>query len=359
MGLVVSERPCLQIQKNYGEKVIALLRNMSIIDYEFRVKRDQDFLYLPLLREPSPSEIDQLHSVLDEFEIHQCEFFASPQSSTNLADLLRDELPPNLLASLPHSIDVVGDVAVVDIPPELENNKRVIGEATLKAFRRVRTVLAKSSPVSGIYRLRDFEVIGGVAKTETVHKEYGCVFHVDLTQAYFSPRLSYEHNRVSSLVHQGETVVDFFAGVGPFSILIAKNCAKVSVYAIDVNPNAFLFLRKNILANRVEAKVVPILGDARKIVYEKLRGLADRVIMNLPESAIEFVDAACKAIKPRGGIVHYYEFSNDPQPLESAKDHLSEAIGKTDRSLKRVLSSKIVRGIAPFTYQVVVDAEIR
>jgi tRNA (guanine37-N1)-methyltransferase len=207
--------------------------------------------------------------------------------------------------------------------------------------------------------LRDFEVIAGVEKTATAHREYGCVYHVDVAKAYFSPRLSNEHDRVSSQVKEGEIVVDMFAGVGPFSILIAKKRENVKVYAIDVNPDAVEFLKRNIAVNRVENKVMPVLGDVRQVVRERLIGVADRVIMNLPEKAIEYIDVACKAIKSRGGIMHYYEFTDTPDPLETARVRLTEALSQTNRNVKKILLTRVVRATAPFTWQVVVDAEIQ
>jgi tRNA (guanine37-N1)-methyltransferase len=273
--------------------------------------------------------------------------------------LLSDKLPPHVLASLPHAVDFVGDIAVVEIPPELEPHKLAIGAAILKAHKRVRTVLSKSSPVNGVYRLRTYETIGGEAKTQTVHKEHGCVYHVDLAKAYFSSRLSYEHLRVASLVKGNETVVDMFAGIGPFSILTARTHANVRVYAVDVNPDACELLRKNVLANRVMGKVTPMLGDIRQVVNERLSGLADRVIMNLPEKAIEYVDVACKALKPEGGIMHYYQFVDTPEPLDTARNRFAEAVKHSNRRLLRISETRIVRGIAPFKFQVVVDAEIK
>ncbi|NIW14337.1 MAG: hypothetical protein GWN31_10485, partial [Candidatus Thorarchaeota archaeon] len=96
-------------------------------------------------------------------------------------------------------------------PSELDSYDQVIGEAILELHKNVRTVLAKAGAVSGTYRLRDYRVIAGEPHTGTVHKEYGCQYRVDLAKAYFSPRLSYEHNRVASLVEEGETTVDMFA----------------------------------------------------------------------------------------------------------------------------------------------------
>jgi tRNA (guanine37-N1)-methyltransferase len=207
--------------------------------------------------------------------------------------------------------------------------------------------------------VRKFEVIAGESKTETIHKEHGCTYYVDVAKTYFSPRLSHEHNRVASQVSEDETIVDMFAGVGPFSILIAKKRENVRAYAVDVNPEAIKYLEKNIVANRVQGRVIPILGDVRKVVKKQLVGVADRVIMNLPEKAIEYVDVSCETLKPEGGIMHYYEFARAPNPLENAKVRLTEAVEKAKRNLEKVLLAKTVRATAPFEWQIVVDARIQ
>jgi tRNA (guanine37-N1)-methyltransferase len=118
-------------------------------------------------------------------------------------------------------------------------------------------------------------------------------------------------------------------------------------------------LKKNIEVNRVRDKVSPIFGDARKVIREQLVGVADRVIMNLPEKAIEYVDVACEAIKPKGGIIHFYDFTKAPNPLETAKIRLIEAVKKTSRNVEKISLMRRVRAIAPYEWQTVVDAEIQ
>ena len=358
LGSTVSETPCIRVPKALGEKAIRLARSLNFFNRELRVEQAEDYLYIPLLSEPLPADIKEIKRSLPKFEISTYRFSERTKRSPKLVDILEEKLPPHLLASVPHAIDFVGDIAVIEIPPELESHKKTIGEAVLKTHKHVGTVLAKSSAVEGVYRLREFQVIAGVKKTETAHREHGCVYHVDLAKAYFSPRLSHEHDRVASQVKEGETVIDMFAGVGPFSILIAKKRENVRVYAIDVNPDAVDFLKRNIAVNRVENKVVPILGDAGQVVKESLTGVADRVIMNLPETAIEHVDVACEAIKPEGGIMHYYEFTRAPDPLEAAKVRLIEAVKQTNRSVKKILLARNVRATAPFEWQIVLDAQV-
>ena len=347
---------CLKVQKTLGEKAIILAKKLEIVNKELEIKRNEVFIYIPLLRQPFKNELKAFKDQLLNYEI-LTDVFSEKKKRVTFIEVLEDKLPPHLLASLPKSIDFVGDIAIIEIPLELEAYKALIGEAILKTHENVQTVLAKAGAVSGTYRLREFSVIAGKPKTETIHKEYGCQFYVDLAKAYFSPRLSYEHNRIASLVNDGETVIDMFAGVGPFSILIAKTHESVKVYAIDVNPDAIEFLQKNIRLNRVEDKVRPILGDAKQIVEEKLLGMADRVIMNLPEKAIEFLDAACKAIKLTGGIIHFYTFVNSSTSLDNMKLKFIKAADKCGRKAE-VLFSRFVRATAPYEWQAVIDAKI-
>ncbi|MFQ5999759.1 MAG: class I SAM-dependent methyltransferase family protein [Candidatus Bathyarchaeia archaeon] len=353
------ESPCLRVPKALGEKAIHLVRKLNLFNRELRIQQVEDYLCIPLISEPPPPDIKEFKKSLPEFEVSTYRFHRRAKRPPKLVDVLEDKLPPHLLASLPRAIDFVGDIAVIEIPPELVDYQKTIGEAMLKTHKRVNTVLAKSSAVEGVYRLREFAVIAGIEKTETIHREHGCVYHVDLAKAYFSPRLSHEHDRVASQVKEGEIVIDMFAGVGPFSILIAKKRENVQVYAIDVNPDAVDFLRRNVAVNRVEKKVAPILGDVRQVVKERLIGVADRVIMNLPEKAIEYVDVTCETVKLEGGIIHYYDFTKAPDPLETAKVRLIEAISQTNRNVKKILLARVVRATAPFTWQVVVDAEVQ
>jgi tRNA (guanine37-N1)-methyltransferase len=346
----VPDATCLKVPRNLGEKAIRLVRKLELLDRELKIQQVDNQLCIPLTAEPLPSILKKFENNLQSFEISIHKFPKQEKRHFTHIDFLADKLPPNLLASVPRAIDFVGDIAIVEIPTELADHKKAIGEALLKAHKQTSTVLAKSSAVEGVYRLRDFKVIAGINKSVTVHREYGCVYHVDVAKAYFSPRLSSEH---------GETVIDLFAGVGPFAIQVAKKHEKVRVYAIDVNPDAIALLKRNIAMNRTEKQVMPFLGDARKVIREQLFGKADRVIMNLPETALKFVEVACEALKARGGVIHYYSFVKTSNPLETAKVRLTEAVSQNNRQVNNFLLAKTVREVAPYTWQVVLDAQIQ
>ncbi|MGC8850371.1 MAG: class I SAM-dependent methyltransferase, partial [Candidatus Bathyarchaeia archaeon] len=138
---------------------------------------------------------------------------------------------------LPKSMDVIGDIAILKSSSE-EPIGRELGEGLLREAPYLKVVLKQSSPVTGDFRIRSLEWLAGERRTITYHREYECIFKVDVAKVYFSPRLSNERRRVAEMAVEGENVLNMFAGVGCFSILIAKRLKEVKVYSIDLNPDA-------------------------------------------------------------------------------------------------------------------------
>ena len=221
-----------------GEQAVRLVSEVKLSNLKLKIHQIEENLYIPLLKEPSPSVINEFTKSLSIFDITTHDFPRQTNRHFSHADFLVDKIPEKLLNKIPRSIDFIGDIAIIEIPALLVDYNEFIGEAILAANKSIRTVLAKSGKIEGVYRLRAFEFIAGIKKTDTVHREYGCIYHVDVAETYFSPRLSNEHNRVALLVEEKETVIDLFAGVGPFSIPIAKKQRKTLIYSIDINPKA-------------------------------------------------------------------------------------------------------------------------
>ena len=349
---------CLKVPKKQGEKAIALATALGIMDKSLAIQRDASNLCIPLTRQLRDEELARLKNEVPQAQLSTNVFTEKQPPAQTLMQALEGKLPPHLLASLPQALDVIGDIAIAEIPPELQPHQTLIGGAILRTHKNIKTVLAKAGAVSGTYRTREFTLIAGENKTRTIHREFGCQYHVDVAKAYFSPRLSHEHERVASLVQSGETVVDLFAGVGPFSVLVAKRNPAVRIYAVDLNPDAVELLKVNVRLNRVENRVYPMLGDARQFAATKLRGTADHAIMNLPETAIDFVDAACQALKPEGGVVHFYAFIRSPDSTENLKQRFAEAVETNGRKVQSFLYAKSIRETAPYESQIALDAKI-
>ena len=150
------EATCLKVPKSLGEQALRLVRELNLFNSKLKVQQVDNRLYIPLTTEPSTDALSKLENKLSEHEISVHNFPEQEKRHYTHLDFLADKLPPNLLAVVPRAIDFVGDIAIVDIPPELVDYKKEIGESLLKAHKQTYTVLAKSGKVVGVYRLRDF-----------------------------------------------------------------------------------------------------------------------------------------------------------------------------------------------------------
>jgi tRNA (guanine37-N1)-methyltransferase len=283
------------------------------------------------------------------------------QLKRNLKTVLADKLEPQQLKRIYKTYDIVGDIAIVRVPETQSHLSRLIAETIMATHKEVKSVWRQVSSVSGDYRLRGLEFLLGEKTTETLYKEHGCVYKTDLRKAYFSPRLSYERMRIAKLIQPKEVILNMFAGVGCYSISIAKHSQPLKVYSVDVNPSAVQYLRENIRLNRVEKVVVSIQGDAKRVTEQQLRNVADRVLMPLPERAYEYLDYAHLALKPAGGWIHYYGFeyaNKNENPVEKAEMKVSEKMRRLCKEFQ-VEFGRIVRPIGPRWYQVVLDIHVK
>src|SRR5438093_10168391 len=340
-----------------AELAIQSLAKTGILDRHFSVKTDGQMITLPLLRDPTEVEIDELQKLVPSASLSVEDFEPRKRHPRTLQEALATTVSADVLSRLPKSFDVVGDIAILELDSELTAYQTIIAEAIMEVHPNVRSVFAKSGEVSGAERIRPLRYMAGENRTHTIHKEYGCLFEVDLSKAFFSPRLSTEHQRVVQMVENGERVVDMFAGVGPFSILIAKKVRDVRVDAIDANPQAVELLQENVRANKVEAKVHAHLGDARDVIRKELTQGASGVIMNHPSASKDFIKEACDAMQPSGGVIHYYTFAGENWEADS-RHEIEEGVDASGFVTERVLGIHRVREVAPMKWQVAVDLKV-
>ena len=253
------------------------------------------------------------------------------------------------------AFDQIGEIIIVRIPDSLLSKKKIIGEALLEEVKIVRSVFYQASAVEGNFRTRDLEILAGEDNTETEYKEFGCRFRVDVKNAFFSPRLSTERERIANLIQNGETMTNMFAGIGMFSIMAAKK-KKCTVYSLDINPIASKLCETNIGLNKLAGEVISINGDASEIIKNQLMDKSDRTLMLLPERSDEFLESAINTTKD-GGIIHYYSHIHADKKTDAGK--LSEEHYLSVTPVKsEILDSKIVRAVGPRYYQTVVDVKI-
>jgi tRNA (guanine37-N1)-methyltransferase len=276
-----------------------------------------------------------------------------------LKKILSQKLPPSELRKVSNSYDIIGDIAIIRSTGNLQTNQ-IAGNAIRSIHRNVHIVFIQSTPIHGDYRLRKLELVVGENRAETIYKEFGCSFLVDVTRCYFSPRLSFERMRIAKQVAPDEVLINMFAGVGCFSVIISKYSNAKRIYSIDLNPQAYCYMKKNIQLNNLVNKVLPIIGDAQDVLSQKrFLGSANRVLMPLPELASTCLPVALSVIKP-GGLIHYYDFtyskkSESPVAKITAKDcQQLDSLG----AVYNVRFGKVVRSVGPNWYQIALDINV-
>lgn len=206
---------------------------------------------------------------------------------------------------LPASYQKLGHVGIIRLPAGLMEKKRIIGEGVLNAIPGIRTCCLNRGPVQGEFRQPDMEYLAGEHHFEVVHKEHDCIFRFDITKLMWSMGNMNERKRLYQAVKPGEVVVDFFAGMGYWSIPIAKHAHPGHVYAIDANPYAIEALRENRHANKIPESIMTILPGKCEEVAPRLGRIADRVILGYLPAPRFALYPAFHCLKEKGGIIHY------------------------------------------------------
>lgn len=248
----------------------------------------------------------------------------------------------------------MGDIAVVSIVPELEPLAMEIGAILLDAHPTVRVVARRDGVHSGSFRTRPLRVIAGEQRLTTVHRENGTLFHLDLSQAYFSVRLARERARIAALIQPGEHVAVLGSGVGPFPLIIGRHSQAGEVIGIEMNPAAHALALRNLAANRAIRSVRFFAGDAGRVLPDL--GLCfDRVLIALPYGGETLLSPAIRSLRP-GGILHFYDMQAKGCPRPTLAK-IATACHQTNHQW-RSLGVSICGRCGPTVHRICLDAAV-
>ncbi len=347
--------PCVKVEKIRGEDIRSALKDRNLLRTDVRITSDDKFVYLPLIRALTEDEIRGIGAE----ELLRRDF-AVLEERKSIEDT----------AGFKPSYEVIGDIAVLTEVLN-EREEQLVAQALMDLHKNIKVVAKRISPVEGVFRTRKLELIAGENRTETIHREHGCTYKLDLEKVYFNPRLAGERNRVAAQLERTkeEEIIDMFAGVGAFSIQLAKRAPQSHVTAIDINPDAIRYLEENIRLNGVR-NIDAVEGDIKEI-YVKFRNTADRIIMNLPKSAYLFLHEALSMLKPQGGIIHFYDLESAyPEEGEEKHKTVEKAITKAKEKFMaqvqelgrgesvEIQEARKVKPYAPYAYIIGIDAAI-
>lgn len=260
------------------------------------------------------------------------------------------------LDRVPSSWSVVGDAVLVRFPDNCPD-REAVAEALLD-LHGAETVLAEGD-VTGPTREPDVSVVAGSGETEVVHVEHGTRYALDLAEVMFSPGNQAERVRMGAVVEPDERVLDPFAGIGYFSLPMARAGAMVT--AVEVNPTAFGYLIENAVLNDVQTRLSATLGDCRDVVGPDGPGAAahsaaDRLVLGHFD-APDALEDLLPSLRP-GGTVHLHAATPDDGdgtggPVEALRV-VTEKLGREVTIRER----RHVKSYAPGIAHVVVDATV-
>lgn len=209
------------------------------------------------------------------------------------------------LEMLPASFQRLGHVIILRLKKELLAHKEIIGEAAITCVQGTKTACVNIGKIDSEFRQPKIEFAAGEDFFEVDHKEHECIFRFDVRKLMWSMGNMNERKRMYEMVAPNEIVVDFFAGMGYWSIPIAKHSKAKHVYAIDANPDAIASLRVNKKLNKIpDAKLTIIHGKCEEDA-PSLGRIADRIIMAYLPAPVFALTAAFHTLHPRGGMIHY------------------------------------------------------
>jgi len=266
------------------------------------------------------------------------------------------------LARAPGSWAVIGSVVLVEISAAPRPTE--VGEALLALHENADTVLARGG-IDGEQREPDVEVLAGDGDTETIHTEHGIRYALDFSEVMFSPGNKAERARMGDAASAGERVFDMFAGIGYFTLPMARAGARVT--ATEINPASFRYLVENARLNDVHERVDLYRADCRDVAETVS---ADRVVMGYydaseprpddsqteSDASFEYLDSALAALEP-GGVLHMHEATPEQLVWERPIERLETAAAEAGR-FAEVLDRHRVKGYSEGVAHVVVDARI-
>jgi len=254
-----------------------------------------------------------------------------------------------------HSFDILGNIAFVKFPEIFTlKEKKKFAEQIMKENKGIRTVLEKKENIKGRLRKLSTNFVAGENTKEVLYKENGCSFRFNIDKTYFSPRLANERKEIASKIKKNEVVLVMFAGIAPFSIIIAKNSKAKKVFSNELNREANKYAELNIRMNKLQGKIELVNGDAKKLPL-KLKNKFDVIVMPRPQLKETFLKEAFQLSK-KGTRIYYYDFCKIDE-IDSIVEKVKTKAKESKKNIK-ILQVKNAGDIAPYKVRLRIDFQV-
>jgi len=277
-----------------------------------------------------------------------------------LKQKLEYSLSEEEISMLPRGFQIIGTNIIIKLRNEILEKKKLIGDAYLELLPKMTGVYINSGIVEGRFREPEkIEFVSGLDNPVVIHKEHGVLYKFDITKIMFSKGNINERKHLAQLVKTGELIVDMFAGIGYFSLPIAKNAQPAKIYSIELNPISYHYLLENVKLNNLDDIVIPIQGDCKNKVFELYdSGIrADRVIMGVFPAPKNYISEALLLLKNSGTIYHYEGVASREEAHILFEDF--EEIAEIHGFSCKLLEKRFVKSYGPHLFHTVNDILVK
>jgi len=252
-------------------------------------------------------------------------------------------------------MDIIGSVAIVKFPlGSAKKDKIKVAHEILKEHKSIKTVLEKVGKFKGRLRKQETKYVLGENTKEVLYRENGCVFRLNVDKTYFSPRLSNERKEISSHVKKGDDVLVMFAGVAPYSVVIAKKSKANKVVSVEINKEASKYAKKNVELNKLQKRIEIVQGDVKRIArnFVAQKRKFDVIVMPRPQLKESFLHEAF-ILSKSGTRIFYYDFCGIDE-MKNIIEKVENEARDEGRDIK-ILRAKIAGEVAPYRVRLRVD----
>ncbi|MDD3174853.1 MAG: class I SAM-dependent methyltransferase family protein [Candidatus Nanoarchaeia archaeon] len=329
---------CLKVSLKDAQKKKKELLDKNVLSDKYYPLKEKGFIYFPVLQDGDSQKelISRNKKIILPFK-----------------KALEKILNKEELKQVKTAFDTIGTIAILEIPESLNHKAKEIAQVLLQSNPTIKTVLRKTSIHEGVFRTQERSYLAGEDTQIAKYKENGVDLEVNVSEVYFSVRLSTERTRISQLVQEGEDILVMFSGAAPYPCVLSKNTLAKSMVGVEINPVGHEFGLKNVAKNKIK-NVQLYCGDVREVV-PKLNLKFDRIIMPLPKTAEQFLDVALNSAK-KGCIIHLYGFYDEDKFEEAKKETLKLC---KELGYDVVLENFVLCGQhAPRSYRVCFDLKV-
>jgi len=317
---------CVKVRKKDTNDAVQMLIRHGNLNSDLKIAQDGDFSYIPVRNKEG-----KFIFMSREFEYRMG---AAKQNSFDSKAFMETFREPSKRRWIK-----LGNALI--IKSEYIRSRRSRNLSRIAEAIGVESIYEDMGISKSIVRTPEYRLIYGHGGIIT-HRENGVLFSFNPALTMFSPGNINVRVDISKIDIYDKVVFDMFAGIGYFSLPIAKYGHLRRLYASEINPVSYSFLEMNIRKNRVQEKISPFLGDCR-LAFPGVK--ADLIIMGHFDSPNYIASALVHS--HAGTLINFHVLSDGR--VDTIQNSLQSKAKNLD-ALIDPLDVKVVKSYGPKIY---------